>query len=531
MPQVQNGDRKQRDVIAFLSDADSYGDVNGAVTRIDTHISIIFLVGDRAYKMKRAVRFAYLDYSEVDRRRFYCEAELAVNRRTAPALYLRVLPVTLEADGRLRLGGGGEPVEWLVEMMRFEQEDLFDRMATADRLTPALMTALADSIAVFHADAETDPGRTGSDAMRWVVNGNVSEIEQRTPAIFAAEKTERLKAQSLAALSDVAPLLDARSARGRLRRCHGDLHLRNICQFDGKPTLFDGVEFNEAITSIDVLYDLAFLLMDLEHRGHRDLANLVCNRYLAMSEDLDGLPAMPLFLACRAAVRAHTTAAAAAAQPDDDAARALEAEARAYLGLACDFLEPVPPRLVLVGGLSGTGKSTLAQRLAPLLGRAPGALTLRSDVIRKRLFGVAPEAPLDEAAYAPAASARVYARLERDAATALQAGQSVIADAVFARAAERKSMEDVARAAGAPVTGLWLEAPAAALQARVTDRTGDASDADAAVVRRQLHYDIGPLEWYRIDAGGTPEQTFSTATQVVLGERSRASSSTCGYRR
>lgn len=516
MEDTQLGNDEQQEVIAFLLRPESYGCPSGQVTRIDTHISVIFLVDDHAYKMKRAVNFAYLDYSTLERRQQLCEAELAVNCRTAPEIYRNVLPVTRELDGTLKLDGEGEPVEWLVSMNRFDQDTLFDRMAVSDRLTPKLMTDLADSIAEFHKSAATDISRKGSAAMRWVVDGNNHEIHQRTPKLFDASRTAFLETRSQEMLDDVSALLDRRSDQGHLRHCHGDLHLRNICLFEGRPTLFDGVEFNEAITSIDVLYDVAFLLMDLEHRGHRDLGNVVFNRYLAMSEELDGLTAMPLFLACRAAIRAHTTAAAAEAQTNPESVRVLEVEACAYLDLACEYLIPKPPRLIAVGGLSGTGKSTLGRQLASLVGRSPGALILRSDVIRKRLFGVAPEAELDAVAYTKEQSLRVYARLQQDAAAALAAGQSVIVDAVFAHAEERIAIDKIAREASVLGTGLWLEAPKELLQARVTARTGDASDADAAVVAQQFTYDTGSLDWHRVDASGDAQTTLDAAKRLVL---------------
>jgi aminoglycoside phosphotransferase family enzyme/predicted kinase len=511
----QDKGNEQSEVIAFLLRPESYRCSDESVTRIDTHISVIFLIGDRAFKMKRALRFAYLDYATLARRRQFCEAEFSLNRRTAPNLYLHVIPVTREDDGSLRLNGAGVPVEWLLEMTRFEQDALFDKMAMGDRLTPALMTALADSIAGFHAAAEVDTKRNGTAVMRWVVDGNNVEIDAWKPAVFEPEQVERLRSGSLGALHEISPLLDVRAKRDRIRRCHGDLHLRNICLLEGRPTLFDGIEFNDAITVIDVLYDLAFLLMDLEHRGHRDLANLVFNRYMAMTEEHDGLPAMSLFLSCRAAVRAHTTAAAAVAQNEAQSTRSLYEEARTYLELACDFLVPKPACLIAIGGLSGTGKSTLGHRIAPLVGRAPGALLLRSDVIRKRLFDVSPEAALDATAYTPEQSARVYARLQRDAAMALDSGYCVVTDAVFARPDERNAIEALAISTGIPLIGLWLDAPADTLQKRVTERTGDASDADAAVVRQQLTYEIGSIDWHVIDASLNAEKTFAAARKIV----------------
>ncbi len=505
----------QDEIIAFLLKPESYGYANETVTRIDTHISIIFLIGDRAFKMKRSLKFAYLNYATLERRRRFCETELSVNRRTAPELYRRVLAVTREPDGQLRLDGDGTPVEWLLEMKRFAQEMLFDKLASADRLSPTLMTALADQIASFHDSAEIETDKTGSSVIQWVLDGNDQEIEARISSVFDRSRAESLRRRSQNAFRQVSALLDERANAGQLRRCHGDLHLRNICLLDGQPTLFDGIEFNDAITLIDVLYDLAFLLMDLEHRGHRDLANIVFNRYMTMSDQLDGLSAMPLFLSCRAAVRAHTTAAAAAAQTSPAAEQGLVDEARAYLDLADEFLVKKPVCLIAIGGLSGTGKSTLARRLAPLEGQPPGALVLRSDVIRKRLFGIAPEEKLSTEAYTSEQSARVYSRLHQDAIAVLTAGYSVITDAVFAQPAERKAIEDVACAAGVPLFGFWLDAPVEALQERVSSRTGDASDADAAVVRQQLAYDIGPLDWHLIDASGDAAKTFGAVREII----------------
>jgi aminoglycoside phosphotransferase family enzyme/predicted kinase len=505
----------QQDIVEFLSRPGTYGPGTRTVERIDTHISVIFLAGDRAYKMKRAVRFEYLDYSDLDRRRRFCEAEIETNRRTAPALYLGVVAVTRDSDGALQLGGDGEPVEWLVEMRRFDQDTLFDRMAEADRLTPELMVSLADAIHRFHDRAEPDMSRGGAAILRYILDGNFREVRKSTPSLFDLAVVDGLEQLSRAALDRVADLLDARSQAGSVRRCHGDLHLRNICLVDGTPTLFDGIEFNDDITVIDVLCDLAFLLMDLEHRQHRDRANEVFNRYMALGGEVEGLAAMPLFLACRAMIRAHTSAAAARTQNDAAARDSLQSDARDYLDLAASFLEPGEVRLVAVGGLSGTGKSTLARALAPGLGRAPGALVLRSDVIRKRLFGVAPEDPLGPEGYANGVSAKVYATIQDRAAAALAAGHSVIADAVFAREGERNALEGIARAAGVTMTGLWLEAPERVMADRVTARSGDASDADAAVVRSQLGYDTGLIRWHRIDAARGANTTLAAAKAIL----------------
>ena len=510
------GSTDQNEVIAFLSSATAYGPAAGPVERIDTHGAVVFLVGERAYKLKRAVRYSYLDYSTVERRRQACEAELTLNRRTAPQLYLAVERVTRSPDGSLVLGGAGDAVDWLVVMRRFDEETLFDRLVEQGGLDRRLVAALADRIVAFHAAAEPVGGFGGRDGMRAVLDGDVTNLRRGVPQVFNQPAVEALAHEAGAALDRLAPVLDRRRDEGKVRRCHGDLHLRNICLVDGVPTLFDCIEFNDRISCIDVLYDLAFLLMDLDHRGRGDLANAVANRYVDLAGEAEGdLAVLPLFLALRAEIRAHVAVAAAASQPDAaKAGREVEA-ARGYLVKALAYLRPAAPRLVAVGGLSGTGKSTLAHGLAPDLGNAPGARVLRSDMLRKRLAGVAPETRLPDAAYGHGTAERVYAALYAAVAEALSAGRTVVADAVFADPAERAAIAGVAAAVGAPFTGLWLEASPDVLAARIAARTGDASDATVEVLRRQLGYALGPLDWIRIDAGGEAQDTLTRARAAL----------------
>lgn len=488
----------QREVFAFLG--------RGAgVKRLDTHISVVFLDGDRALKVKRAVTLSYLDYSTPALRRRQCEAELELGRSMAPKLYLGLRSVTRERDGSLALDGTGEPIEWAVEMRRFEQETLFDRLAAKGALTPLLMRRLADAIAEVHAKSAPRKDRGGSAATRALIEDSDRNLRLGSDILPAAE-VDALLRQSLAILDRLAPELDRRRAEGKVRRCHGDLHLRNICLLDGVPTLFDGIEFSETISVIDVLYDLAFLLMDLGYRGLHEAANLVFNRYLDRSGDLGGIGALPLFMSMRAAIRSHVSMAARAQQERTEAAQGLAAEAASYLRLAQELLLPRPAVLVALGGLSGTGKSTLAQSLAAELGPPPGARIARTDVLRKRMLGVAPETRLPAEAYTRAVSERVYAGFREEIRIALAQGHAAIADATFVDPGERPAIEAVATRAGVPFLGFWLEAPAEVLLARVEARRDDASDADAAVLRRQLRYDLGPIGWRRIDvSGGTAE--------------------------
>lgn len=492
----------QEAVIALLADPATFG---AAVTRIDTHISMLFLAGSKAYKLKRAVRFPFLDFSEIELRRRACLEELRLNRRTAPGLYLEVVPVTRGGDGRLAIGGSGTAVDWLVVMNRFDQDCLLDRLAAAGRLDHGQILALADHVAQFHAAAEAAPDFGGEQGLRLTIETN-AQCFARLPSFEAAE-AGRLTEASLAALAGVAPLLERRRAEGRVRRCHGDLHLGNICLLDGRPTLFDAIEFSEDFACIDVLYDLAFLLMDMEARGLPEPANAVMNRYLERTGDLGGLAALPLFLSLRAAIRAHVTAAI----PGGDGELAL-----AYFRRASAYLRPVPARLLAVGGLSGSGKSRLARALAPGLGRSPGAVVLRSDVLRKQLMGVAPEVRLPPEAYTPEVTGRTYRMLYEECARVLAGGQSVIADAVFADADQRRTIEEQGRRQGVPFDGLWLEAAPRVMEQRIVSRRGNASDATPEVLRRQLDYDLGDITWTRVDSSGERRQTLADA-QKALG--------------
>ena len=489
----------QRETIAFLSTPGVFGRCAGAAERIDTHLSIVWLAGDRAYKLKRAVRFDYVDFSTTELRRIACEAEVRLNRRTAPALYRGVRPVTREADGSLALGGHGVPLDWLVEMARFDQDTLFDRLAESGRLDPALMDGLAEAIVRLHADAEPRPDRGGREAMARVIEGNARGFAEQGATVLDHAACERLTAAARAALDRGQDRVEARRRQGSVRWCHGDLHLRNICLLDGRPTLFDAIEFNEDIACVDVLYDLCFLLMDLWRRDLRSHASAVFNEYLARTADLDGLALLPLFLSCRAAVRAKTSVTAARVQSDERQRRDLHAASRQYLTLAQAFLGPPPACVIAVGGLSGSGKSTLARGLAWGIGPPPGALILRSDVIRKTLLGLTPATRLGPAGYSPAVSRQVYQTLAARALTIVRAGHAVIVDAGYRIAGDREHMAAVARDAGVPFVGLWIDGPPARLAERLRGRSGDASDATPDILQHQLQAGVGRLDWYRLD--------------------------------
>jgi predicted kinase len=313
-------------------------------------------------------------------------------------------------------------------------------------------------------------------------------------------------------------LLDARKDEGFVRECHGDLHLRNIVLLDGRPTPFDGVEFDDKISCTDVLYDLAFLLMDLWRRRLPRHASSLWNTYLAATNDLSGICLMPLFHACRAAVRAKTSATAARLQHDPARRSELEGLAREYLEMADSLLRPRPPCLVAIGGFSGSGKSTLAIRLAPALGAMPGAVVHRSDEVRKRLSGVPLLQRLGPEGYLPEISSRVYATLVERASRTLLEGHSAIVDAVYARPADRHAIEAMAANISVPFVGIWLDAPEPTLVQRVERRTNDPSDADPGIIRKQRAEDAGEITWHRLDAS-MPAEVVLRDTVNYLDER------------
>ena len=507
--------QSQDAVFAFLADPATHG--GAEVTRIDTHGAAVFLAGDHVFKVKRAVKFPFLDYSTRDKRKAACEAELRVNRLFAPQIYRGVRPITRDQAGGLSIDGDGEAVEWALEMRRFDEPATLDHLAEAGKIDDSLADDLARTVAAAHRSAlavEADPW---IDALESYIGQNEQAFGE-FPDLFPPDDAAHLIAESQQAFARLLPLLRRRGEALLVRHGHGDLHLGNIALIDGKPVLFDAIEFDPLVASGDVLYDLAFLLMDLEERGLSRAANCVFNRYLIESKrdrDLDALGTLPFFMSMRAAIRAKVTAAKRKQADDKDKAE-IESSAKAYFQLAMQLITPPPPQLVAVGGLSGTGKSVLARMLAADIKPVPGAVVLRSDTLRKALFDYPETEKLPEHAYTPAVTGRVYAVLGEHAQRILRSGHSAVVDAVFAKPDERANLSTIAADAGVPFRGLFLTADLETRIARVGARVSDASDADADVARRQAGYDVGTIDWIEVDASGTPEDTLARA-RAALG--------------
>lgn len=494
---------RQGRVLAFLEQS-AFSAANGG-KRIDTHASVVFLGNDRVFKIKRAVRLPFLDYSSLEKRKSACEQELNVNASNAPELYRQIVAITRGHDDGFEIDGSGVPVEWAVEMTRFDEGRTLDRIAEARRIDPSLAVDLADAILRSHAKAPHAKGEKWLASIPSIIDRNTARfhaVRELDPAVI-----DQLDARGHDAFERLRAMLDRRAEQGFVRRCHGDLHLANIALVDGRPLLFDAIEFDPVIATTDVLYDLAFTLMDLLHFKNETAANVVFNRYLAGASDrnLDGLGALPLFLSMRAAIRAHVLFTRSEQATGGDAAKA---EAKRYFDLAARLIAPKPPQLVAIGGLSGTGKSVLARGLAGTIAPPPGAVIIRSDVVRKRLFGVDENTALPGTAYQPGTSARVYEALSETARRVLGQGCSVILDASFMQEAQRTALSRLASEHHAHLTGLFLMADLAVRLARVTERKHDASDATRDVAMKQEGAAIGVMDWHVVDASGSSEDTL-----------------------
>ncbi len=506
-------EQSQAEVIAFLSRQIDVADGSLPET-LRTHGAVILLGRVDAYKIKRAVRYDYLDFSSLQKRHDMLSRELELNRPSAPSIYRDLIAVTRDAGGLLHLGGSGEVVEWVLRMYRFDAADELGQVAARGALDDRTAAALGKMIAQYHAEAPTRPDMDGAALIAAILDELHTAFADMTD-VFGEKQIERYRTATDHAWRRAQPQLNARGAAGHIRRCHGDLHLGNIVLTGGVPTLFDALEFDETLGTCDVLYDLAFLLMDLDHKGLRPSANVVLNAYLFHADCADhyaALSLLPLFQSLRAAIRAMV--AVQADRAGGEVADHLP-QARDYLSEALAYLAPPPPRLIAIGGQSGTGKSVLAAALAPRIGAAPGAVHLRSDVERKTLFGLAPLARLPESAYTPEVGARVHDIMRTKARMALSAGHSVVMDATWLDRAARGTLDRLAEETGAPFTGIWLAAAGTILEARVTARRGDASDADASVVRKQAANLIIPANWAVIDASGSRADTLRRAVRTL----------------
>ena len=439
---------------------------------VETHISWVLLTGNNAYKIKKPVLLPFVDYGTLQARRHFCEEELRLNRRLAPSLYLGVTRIT-GTHRAPALDGPGPVLEYAVRMRRFAQGALFGEQLEAGTLAGRDIDRLALLLADFHgrlASADLANGFASAERRRTVA---VAALEGARPLASQAEQAQ-LQAWLETEAAVLAPLWTLRQKDGHVRECHGDLHLDNLVSLDGGVAAFDCIEFDPALRWIDVLDDIAFPVMDFSARGRRDFAFRLLNQWLDRTGDHAALPALRFSLVYRALVRAQVEHLRGAGH---------EAAARRYLETALSWARPGQPRLFITHGLPGAGKTFESQRVL----EREGAIRLRSDVERKRLFGLG---MLEDSRargldlYSQDATARTYAQLFATARVALQAGYPVILDAAFLRCAERMQALALARELGVPFSIVDCDAPPHVLRERLLARQGDASEADIAVLDR-----------------------------------------------
>lgn len=479
-------------LIAALRAPACYPHAAKQVELLQTHISCILLAGDYAYKIKKPVSLGFLDFGSLAARRFYCEEELRLNRRTAPALYLEVVPISGSESAPL-LGGGGPAIEYALKMRRFGQDALLDRMARRGALTVQHIDALALGLARFHENIErAGPEREFGSPARILAPAlqNFAQMQGLANAKWDFALLARLGDWTTREHAALATQFGARQRGGWVRECHGDLHLGNIVLLDGVPTPFDGIEFSEDLRWTDVMNDVAFLMMDLFDHGLPQFAFRFLNAYLEHGGDYAGLGVLRFYLVYRALVRAKVSRLRAH-QPGMAAREQNEIECgyRHHLHLAEHLAARGHPALLIMHGWSGSGKTTVAQSLAEAL----GAVRLRSDVERKRLYGLEAAArsgsAVEAGLYDPGASERTYTHLEGLARAVLAAGYPVIVDAAFLKRAQRERFAGLARGARADFAIAACAASAATLRARVARREQagrDASEAGLAVLERQI---------------------------------------------
>jgi aminoglycoside phosphotransferase family enzyme/predicted kinase len=480
------------DDIAILRNAllqsSAYSHAVGPVVHLETHISHVFLAGDYAYKIKKPVNFGFLDFTTLDKRRAACEDEVRLNRRLAPGIYLGVVPVCRQR-GRLALtphgcGRDAHAVEYAVQMRRMPQDGLLDRLAAHSQLQLAYMTDIAQQVADFHDRAARGPEIEQYGHLERISAPVMQNFEQTAPFIgrvVTAEQHRTLRAATEANLAMHSNRFAERVRAHRIVDGHGDLHLRNMCLMDGRVVIFDCIEFNPALRAGDVMSDIAFLTMDLDHRRLPAHANRFLNEYLEHSHDYTGLPLLDFYQAYRACVRAKVSCF----ELEQDAG--LANEARAYFNLAERYFLPRTGGILITCGVSGSGKTSAARAAVQEL----GGVMVRSDAVRKHLAGVPLMQRGDAALYTPAMTVRTYTTLLDHARTIVASGRWAIVDAVHARRNERLAVAALAHELQVPFGTLYCEAPHEELVRRLEQRTAnpnDISDADVAVLEQQLGF-------------------------------------------
>ena len=511
----------QSDVIRFLKQPKTYGLKKEPVEMLDSNISAVFLAGDKAYKLKRGVKYPYVDFSSPQKRLNACQQEIMVCERFAPGICLGIETIVQDKKGRLFLrefhhGQDVEVRDYLLVMRRLDERDFFYdrvRQKTADRFETM---DLAEKLWEMHKTAPVFKHRGGAEVIKRRIVENNALIKCFAPEIFNEETVRRLDEKQREVLIRQAALLDKRRDEGKIRWCHGDLRLCNIAVMNDRVTLLNPIEFYDDLTQIDTLYDMAFLLTDMSKSGLTRLTSILFNHYMACSADWEGIPALPLFMSCRAGVQAYVFAQRAhdAEYPSEKAHFA--EQAREYLDLAYAFITPKPPVLVACGGLSGSGKSRMAREMAPEVAIAPGAVVLRDDVLRKNMFHVGQNDSLGEDSFLGHRERDVYDALFKEAEHVILNGHSVVLDALFFKPEFRRRAEDLAKKLNVSFCGFWVDAPLEVRAQRVAKRKRNPSDVKSLeALKKQLDIDVGEVTWHQIDSSRDRNETLARVFEIL----------------
>ncbi|MCC6543287.1 MAG: AAA family ATPase [Nitrospirae bacterium] len=512
--------KNQDSLIRSLRNPSVYPHDSDRFQLIETHISWVFLCGPYAYKIKKAINLGFLDFTTLDQRKFYCEEELRLNGRLAPGLYLAVVPIT-GTPAQPLLGGSGEAIEYAVKMRRFPQDALLSHRVDQHRLTNTHIDQIIAQVADFH---QTIPAATGEteygdpEHVAAPVRENFIQIQQRLRDSRHVQLLDRVNRWAVHEHQARYEQFRQRKQRGFIRECHGDMHLGNMAIVDGRPVIFDGIEFNPDLYWIDVMNEVAFLCMDLEDRKERNFAFRFLNGYLERTGDYAGMRVFRYYLAYRAMVRAKVADIRSSQETRCDSTAPAAREFERYLQLALSYTQPQRPVLFITHGLSGSGKSTLSAPLAEQI----GAIRIRSDRERLRMFGKGKrqgeEATIGEGVYSQDATRQTYAKLAELAGIVLDAGYSAIIDATFLGRQQRDSFKQLAYRLGVPIRILFFRAEADVLRQRIRERQregSDISEADLSVLEHQLAVYAGLYEDERSYTVTIDTESVSESVQIL----------------
>lgn len=505
----------QSDIIKALSTPAIYGKNVKKVTKMESHIALIFLAGDMVYKLKRAVIYPTVDFSSPEKRKLACIAEMKRSTVYAPHLIIGIKPIRRLKNGKIRIGGHlGQEVDTVIVERRIPQKHLLDFLLPSPSFDRFETMDLAEQLAELHTKAKTFRSKWGVSAIRSLIL-NIETTLGYFPEIFNPVKVNSLTHASLDMLKQHERLITFRQKTGRVKKCHGDLSLSNIAYDKKRFLFFSPIEYNENLDCIDTLYDLAYVTMDLEMKGLRRLSNILFNHYMSYMNDIEGFPLFPLYQSLRASFRATVYAKRTALLSGEEKRKAT-LHAKEYFALARRFMADFKPILIACGGLSGSGKSRIAREIGGVMAPAPGAVILRDDVIKKQITGLAPHQRFNKTLDTPAFEKIVYDVLRQQATTALRTGACVIVDALFNDAVQRKGIEKLAQKMGIPFLGLWMDAPLNVRTMRVKRRKRNPSDIRKEdELESQLNLKTGKISWKIVDTSGTKEETMKKVSAIL----------------